>query len=68
AYDKATGKEVGTVVLEKAQTGAAMTYMLGGKQYIVTAIGSVKGADLIAYRLPDTSRQPQAAPRVQDPL
>ena len=68
AYDKATGKEVGAVVLEKAQTGAAMTYMLGGKQYIVTAMGSVKGADLIAYRLPDTSRQPQAAPRAQDPL
>jgi quinoprotein glucose dehydrogenase len=52
AYDKATGEQKGAVFLEKVQTGAAMTYMHGGKQYIVTAIGSSYGADLVAFRLP----------------
>ena len=52
AYDKATGREVGAVFMDKVQTGAAMTYMLNGEQYIVTAIGSSFGADLVAYKLP----------------
>ena len=55
AYDKNTGEEKGAVFLPMAQTGAAMTYMYGGKQYIVTAIGSVDGAELVAYRLPDNA-------------
>jgi hypothetical protein len=38
--------------MDKVQTGAAMTYMLGGRQYIVTAVGSGFGADLVAFRLP----------------
>ncbi len=38
--------------MDKVQTGAAMTYMLGGHQYIVTAVGSSYGADLLAFRLP----------------
>jgi len=52
AYDKATGKEVGAVFLDQAQTGSPMTYMVGGRQYIVVASGGFKGAELIAYRLP----------------
>lgn len=52
AYDKVTGEEKGAVLLPMAQTGAAMTYMLGGRQYIVTAMGSSNGAALVAYRLP----------------
>lgn len=52
AYDKQTGEEKGAVFMDKAQTGAAMTYMHEGKQYIVTAVGSSHGADLIAFRLP----------------
>jgi quinoprotein glucose dehydrogenase len=52
AYDKATGEEKGAVFMDKVQTGAAMTYMLGGRQYIVTAIGSSYGAELVAFRLP----------------
>jgi quinoprotein glucose dehydrogenase len=52
AYDKATGQEVGAVVMDKVQTGAAMTYMLGGRQYIVTAVGSSYGAELVAFALP----------------
>ena len=53
AYDKASGAQVGAVFMDKVQTGAAMTYMHGAKQYIVTAVGSSFGADLVAYALPD---------------
>jgi quinoprotein glucose dehydrogenase len=52
AYDKATGEQRGAVFLDKTQTGAAMTYMHKGKQYIVTAVGSSHGADLLAFALP----------------
>jgi quinoprotein glucose dehydrogenase len=53
AYDKATGKEVGAVYMPAGETGTAMTYMLGGKQYIVLAIaGPGFPAELIAFRLP----------------
>jgi quinoprotein glucose dehydrogenase len=55
AYDKATGEEKGAVFMDKVQTGAAMTYMLNGKQYIVSAIGSSHGADLVAFALPDAA-------------
>jgi hypothetical protein len=40
--------------MDKVQTGAAITYMLNGRQYIVTAIGSSYGADLVAFALPDS--------------
>ncbi len=53
AYDKATGKEAGNVFMPAPQTGSPMTYMLGGKQYLVTAIsGAGFPAELIAYSLP----------------
>lgn len=43
AYDKATGKLVGEVALPRNATGAPMTYMLDGKQFIVVPTG---GANL----------------------
>ena len=52
AYDKKTGEEKGAVFMEKVQTGSPITYMLGGKQYIVLATSNGYGADLVAYRLP----------------
>ena len=53
AYDKTTGQEVGAVYMAAPQTGSPMTYMLGGKQYIVLAIsGAGFGGELIAYKLP----------------
>ncbi|WP_443970051.1 outer membrane protein assembly factor BamB family protein [Sphingobium sp. CR28] len=52
AYDKMTGTEVGAVFMDQAQTGSPMTYMFGGRQYIVVASGGLNGAELIAYRLP----------------
>ena len=52
AYDKATGEERGAVFMDKVQTGAPMTYMHEGKQYVVVAVGSSYGADLLAFALP----------------
>ena len=53
AYDKATGEEKGAVFMPAEQSGSPMTYMLGGRQYIVLAIGG-RGftSAFIAYRLP----------------
>jgi quinoprotein glucose dehydrogenase len=52
-YDKATGKDAGAVFMPAGQTGAPMTYMWNGKQYIVVAIGG-QGfpGELVAYALP----------------
>ena len=53
AYDKATGQEAGAVYMPAPQTGSPMTYMLGGKQYVVLAIsGAGFGSELMAFRLP----------------
>ena len=53
AYDKATGKEVGSVYLPAPQSGSPMTYMLNGRQYIVVAVsGGPYSGEYIAFRLP----------------
>jgi glucose dehydrogenase len=53
AYDKATGREVGSVFMPATQTGGPMSYMWNGRQYIVVAIsgGSYSG-EFVAFRLP----------------
>jgi len=54
AYDKSTGQEVGSVYMPAPQSGSPMTYMLGGKQYIVVAIsGAGYPGELVAFRLPE---------------
>jgi quinoprotein glucose dehydrogenase len=54
AYDKTTGKEVGTVLMPAPQSGSPMTYMVNGKQYIVVAVsGGPYSGEYRAYRLPD---------------
>jgi quinoprotein glucose dehydrogenase len=53
AYDKATGEEKGAVFIPIVTTGAPMTYMHDGKQFIVVALGSSNGASLAAFRLPE---------------
>ncbi len=54
AYDKASGKDAGAVYMPAGQTGTPMTYMLGGKQYIVVAIGGTGyEAEFMAFRLPN---------------
>jgi quinoprotein glucose dehydrogenase len=53
AYDKATGTAIGEVVLPRNVTGAPMTYMLNGKQFIVFPTGGANlPAELIALSLP----------------
>lgn len=53
AYDKSTGNEAGAVYMPAPQSGSPMTYMLGGKQYIVVAIsGANYSGELVAFRLP----------------
>ena len=51
AYDKATGADVGAVDMPDKQTGSPMTYLIGGRQFIVVAVSGVDGAQLIAYAL-----------------
>ena len=53
AYDKATGEDIGAVYMPAPQSGAPMTYMLDGRQYVVVAAsGQGYGAELLAYALP----------------
>ena len=53
AYDKATGREVGSVALPAPQSGSPMTYTANGRQYIVVAVsGGPYSGEYIAFRLP----------------
>jgi glucose dehydrogenase len=57
AYDKATGKEVGAILMPAPQSGSPMTYMLNGKQYIVVAVsGGNYSGEYIAFSIPDDVR------------
>ena len=54
AYDKRNGQEVGAVWMPAPQSGSPMTYMLGGKQYIVVAVsGGNYSGEYLAFKLPD---------------
>jgi len=53
AYDKRTGHVVWETELEAGTTGAPMSYMFQGKQYLVVAIGSKDhAAEFLAFGLP----------------
>ena len=54
AYDKATGAVLWETELPAGTTGAPMTYMFEGKQYIVVAVGSREAgsAQWVALSLP----------------
>jgi quinoprotein glucose dehydrogenase len=53
ALDKATGATLWSTELPAGTTGAPMTYMHNGKQYIVVAVGDAnRGAEWIALTLP----------------
>ena len=54
AYEKANGKEVGAVWMAAPQSGSPMTYLAGGKQYIVVAIsGGNYSGEYVAFALPN---------------
>jgi len=52
AYDKATGAVVAELPLPGSGSGKPMTYMVGGKQYLVMAVGREQPAELVAFALP----------------
>ena len=53
AYDKASGREVGAVLMPAPQSGAPMTYMVGGRQFIVVGVsGGGYSGEYIAFSLP----------------
>ncbi len=53
AYDKTTGKEVGSVMMPAPQSGSPMTYMANGRQYIVIAVsGGPYSGEYLAFTLP----------------
>ena len=63
AYDKATGAVVAEIELPSKTTGAPMTYMHEGKQYIVVAVSTREHpAELVALSLPDPAKSQPAAP------
>jgi quinoprotein glucose dehydrogenase len=56
AYDKATGKEVGEVLMPAGQTGSPMTYMIDGRQFIIVAVGGAGAtAEYLAFALPEAA-------------
>lgn len=57
AFDKASGAVVWETELPAGTTGAPMTYLHNGRQYIVVAIGAKEHpAELVAFGLPDGSK------------
>ena len=53
AYDKATGKDAGSVYMPAPQSGSPMTYAVNGKQYVVVAIsGQGYNGEYVAFKLP----------------
>ncbi len=53
ALDKATGKEVGRIKIDRHLHGSPMTYMKNGVQYVaVTGGGVTEPSELIAFALP----------------
>jgi len=56
AYDKATGREVGSVYMPAPQTGSPMTYMLNGRQHLAVSISSREySGELVVFTLPQES-------------
>ena len=53
AYDKRTGRLLAEVRVPSNASGAPMTYMAGGKQYVAFPVGgSTLPAEIIALALP----------------
>ncbi|MGQ0736411.1 MAG: outer membrane protein assembly factor BamB family protein [Acidobacteriota bacterium] len=64
AYDKSTGANVGEVLMPAAQTGSPMTYMAGGRQFIVVAVGGPGAqAEYVAFALPESEVKATTTPQ-----
>ena len=54
AYDKMTGEIEWVIELEAGATGAPITYMQEGRQFVVVAIGDrLYQPELVAFALPE---------------
>jgi quinoprotein glucose dehydrogenase len=54
AYDKATGRQVGAILMPAQQSGSPMTYMVDGKQYIIVAVSDARySGEYLAFALPN---------------
>jgi quinoprotein glucose dehydrogenase len=52
-YDKATGRQVGALLMAAPESGSPMTYLAGGRQFIVVAIsGGAYSGEYLAFTLP----------------
>ncbi|MFN8061154.1 MAG: PQQ-binding-like beta-propeller repeat protein [Vicinamibacterales bacterium] len=59
AYDKKTGEQFGAVYMPAPQSGSPMTYLAGGKQYIIVAVsGGPYSGEYIAFSLPASASPP----------
>ena len=63
AVDKATGAQVGALAITARTTAMPMTFMHGGRQYIVFASGAEDNATLTALALPRKYRSSNAGKR-----
>jgi quinoprotein glucose dehydrogenase len=53
AYNKQTGEQVGAMWMPAPQSGSPMTYLAGGRQYIIVAIsGGNYSGEYLAFALP----------------
>jgi quinoprotein glucose dehydrogenase len=52
ALDKQTGEDLWMYPLPRRTTGTPMTYIAGGRQYVVIATGTGADATLVAFALP----------------
>jgi quinoprotein glucose dehydrogenase len=56
AYDKKTGQQVGAIYMPAPQSGSPMTYMHGGRQYIIVAVsGGNYSGEYLAFALPEAT-------------
>jgi quinoprotein glucose dehydrogenase len=52
AYDPATGRRLGQTPLPEYSSGPPMTYLVEGRQIVLTPVGKRAGAELVALALP----------------
>jgi quinoprotein glucose dehydrogenase len=65
AYDKRTGRELAALQLPAPQSGSPMTYMKGGRQFLVIAVSANDyPGELLAYALPQV--RPATRPAAGD--
>jgi quinoprotein glucose dehydrogenase len=58
--DKTSGAVVHVIEMDGLAMSTPMTYLHGGRQYLVVAMGSREQSELVAFALPDPGRRPSA--------